>query len=54
MFRLETVVKERETAIRLLQTGQEKGRPGDWRRNIFGYVYWSVSEISNADVCAVV
>ncbi|TWW57980.1 39S ribosomal protein L47, mitochondrial [Takifugu flavidus] len=40
MFRLETVVKERETALRLLQTGQEKGRPGDWRRNIFGYVYW--------------
>lgn len=39
-MRLETVVKERETALRLLQTGQEKGRPGDWRRNIFGYVYW--------------
>ncbi|TNN69093.1 39S ribosomal protein L47, mitochondrial [Liparis tanakae] len=40
MIRLETVVKERETALRLLQTGQEKGRPGDWRRNKFGYVYW--------------
>ncbi|XP_039984791.1 39S ribosomal protein L47, mitochondrial [Xiphias gladius] len=40
MFRLETVVNERETALRLLQTGQEKGRPGAWRRNIFGYVYW--------------
>lgn len=40
MLRLETVVKERETALRLLQTGQEKGRPGDWRRNLFGYVYW--------------
>ncbi|XP_029938842.1 large ribosomal subunit protein uL29m [Salarias fasciatus] len=40
MIRLETVVNERETALRLLQTGQEKGRPGDWRRNIFGYVYW--------------
>lgn len=40
MFRLETVVKERETALRLLQTGQEKGRPGAWRRNIFGYAYW--------------
>ncbi|XP_047442401.1 39S ribosomal protein L47, mitochondrial [Mugil cephalus] len=38
--RLETVVKERENALRLLQTGQEKGRPGDWRRNIFGNVYW--------------
>ncbi|CAJ1060671.1 S ribosomal protein L47%2C mitochondrial [Xyrichtys novacula] len=40
MYRLDTVVTERETALRLLQTGQEKGRPGDWRRNIFGYVYW--------------
>lgn len=40
MIRLETVVKERETALRLLQTGQEKGRPGAWRRNIFGYTYW--------------
>ncbi|KAG8003714.1 39S ribosomal protein L47 [Nibea albiflora] len=40
MTRLETVVKERETALRLLQTGQEKGRPGAWRRNTFGYVYW--------------
>lgn len=42
MIRLETVVTERETALRLLQTGQEKGRPGTWRRNIFGYVYWWV------------
>ncbi|XP_029355887.1 large ribosomal subunit protein uL29m [Echeneis naucrates] len=40
MFRLETVVSERETALRLLQTGQTKGRPGAWRRNTFGYVYW--------------
>ncbi|XP_043985415.1 39S ribosomal protein L47, mitochondrial [Gambusia affinis] len=40
MVRLETVVTERETALRLLQTGQEKGRPGDWRRNVFGYEYW--------------
>ncbi|KAK2835474.1 hypothetical protein Q5P01_015958 [Channa striata] len=40
MIRLETVVNERETALRLLQTGQEKARPGAWRRNIFGYVYW--------------
>ncbi|KAG7217494.1 hypothetical protein INR49_021419 [Caranx melampygus] len=40
MFRLESVVSERETALRLLQTGQEKGRPGAWRRNIFGYIYW--------------
>ncbi|MEQ2239295.1 hypothetical protein ILYODFUR_002916 [Ilyodon furcidens] len=40
MIRLETVVTERETALRLLQTGQEKGRPGAWRRNMFGYEYW--------------
>ncbi|XP_054459195.1 39S ribosomal protein L47, mitochondrial [Anoplopoma fimbria] len=40
MIRLETVVKERETALRLLQTGQEKARPGAWRRNKFGNVYW--------------
>ncbi|XP_070765426.1 large ribosomal subunit protein uL29m [Enoplosus armatus] len=40
MIRLETVVKERETALRQLQTGQERSRPGAWRRNIFGYVYW--------------
>ncbi|XP_066522211.1 39S ribosomal protein L47, mitochondrial [Hoplias malabaricus] len=40
MRRLDTVVKEREDALRLLQTGQEKGRPGEWRRNIFGQTYW--------------
>ncbi|XP_041862730.1 39S ribosomal protein L47, mitochondrial [Melanotaenia boesemani] len=40
LIRLETVVLERENALRLLQTGQEKGRPGDWRRNIFGHVSW--------------
>lgn len=40
MIRLETVVNERETALRLLQTGQEKGRPGTWRKNTFGYTYW--------------
>ncbi|XP_061832137.2 large ribosomal subunit protein uL29m isoform X2 [Nerophis lumbriciformis] len=40
IIRLETVVKERETALRLLQTGQERGRPGAWRRNVFGYNYW--------------
>ncbi|XP_075944151.1 large ribosomal subunit protein uL29m [Anarhichas minor] len=40
MIRLETVVTERETALRLLQTGQEKGRPGAWRRNKCGHVYW--------------
>ncbi|XP_054646492.1 39S ribosomal protein L47, mitochondrial isoform X1 [Dunckerocampus dactyliophorus] len=40
MIRLETVVKERETSLRLLQTGQERGRPGAWRRNVFGFTYW--------------
>ncbi|XP_077463096.1 large ribosomal subunit protein uL29m [Stigmatopora argus] len=40
MIRLDTVVAERENSLRLLQTGQEKGRPGAWRRNMFGYVYW--------------
>ncbi|KAI1891588.1 hypothetical protein AGOR_G00145330 [Albula goreensis] len=40
MIRLDTVVKEREDAIRLLQTGQERARPGAWRRNIFGFTYW--------------
>lgn len=45
MIRLETVVNERETALRLLQTGQEKGRPGAWRKNLFGYVYWWVQSV---------
>ncbi|XP_072539103.1 large ribosomal subunit protein uL29m [Salminus brasiliensis] len=40
MRRLDTVVTEREDALRLLQTGQEKGRPGDWKRNIFGKTFW--------------
>ncbi|XP_023699399.2 large ribosomal subunit protein uL29m [Paramormyrops kingsleyae] len=40
MIRLETVVREREDAIRLLQTGQERSRPGAWRKNLFGRTYW--------------
>ncbi|KAK1796752.1 hypothetical protein P4O66_009770 [Electrophorus voltai] len=40
MQRLDGVVKEREDALRLLQTGQEKGRPGEWRRNVFGKMFW--------------
>ncbi|KAL6108012.1 mrpl47 [Pungitius sinensis] len=40
MIRLETVVNERESALRLLQTGQDKARPGAWRRDKFGHVYW--------------
>nr|ACO13745.1 39S ribosomal protein L47, mitochondrial precursor [Esox lucius] len=38
--RLDTVVKERENALRLLQTGQERARPGDWRKDVFGRIYW--------------
>ncbi|XP_017335326.1 39S ribosomal protein L47, mitochondrial [Ictalurus punctatus] len=40
MRRLDVVVREREDSLRLLQTGQEKGRPGEWRRNIFGKTFW--------------
>ncbi|KAG7282856.1 hypothetical protein CRUP_020694 [Coryphaenoides rupestris] len=40
MQRLDLVVTERETALRLLQTGQEHARPADWRRNLFGKVVW--------------
>ncbi|KAI4891998.1 hypothetical protein NFI96_034211, partial [Prochilodus magdalenae] len=40
MRRLDTIVKEREDALRLLQTGEEKGRPGEWRRNVFGKTFW--------------
>ncbi|XP_068176390.1 large ribosomal subunit protein uL29m isoform X2 [Antennarius striatus] len=40
MRRLDSVVTEREIALRLLQTGREKGRPGAWRRNIFGFTSW--------------
>ncbi|XP_029562203.1 39S ribosomal protein L47, mitochondrial isoform X1 [Salmo trutta] len=40
MKRLDTVVKEREDALRLLQTGQERARPGAWRKDVFGRVYW--------------
>ncbi|KAG3271034.1 mitochondrial ribosomal protein L47 [Ictidomys tridecemlineatus] len=40
MDALDKVVQEREDALRLLQTGQEKARPGAWRRDIFGRVIW--------------
>uniref|UniRef100_A0A673YZ15 Large ribosomal subunit protein uL29m n=1 Tax=Salmo trutta TaxID=8032 RepID=A0A673YZ15_SALTR len=40
MKRLDTVVKEREDALCLLQTGQERARPGAWRKDVFGRVYW--------------
>ncbi|KAG8516703.1 39S ribosomal protein L47, mitochondrial [Galemys pyrenaicus] len=40
MDALDKVVQERKDAIRLLQTGQEKARPGAWRRDIFGRIIW--------------
>ncbi|MBW03913.1 39S ribosomal protein L47, mitochondrial, partial [Eschrichtius robustus] len=40
MDALDKVVQEREDALRLLQTGQEKARPSSWRRDIFGRVIW--------------
>lgn len=40
MDALDKVVREREDAIRLLQTGQENSRPGAWRRDIFGRIFW--------------
>ncbi|XP_014448865.1 39S ribosomal protein L47, mitochondrial [Tupaia chinensis] len=40
MDALDQVVQEREDALRLLQTGQEKARPGAWRKDLFGRVIW--------------
>uniref|UniRef100_A0A8D0HGL5 Large ribosomal subunit protein uL29m n=1 Tax=Sphenodon punctatus TaxID=8508 RepID=A0A8D0HGL5_SPHPU len=40
MERIDLVIKEREDALRLLQTGQEKPRPGEWRQNFLGYTFW--------------
>ena len=40
MDALDKVVQEREDALRLLQTAQEKPRPGAWRRDIFGRIIW--------------
>ncbi|KAM8953447.1 large ribosomal subunit protein uL29m [Pelodytes ibericus] len=40
MEKIDTVVKEREDSLRLLQTGQEKPLPGDWRKNVFGQTIW--------------
>lgn len=42
MDALDKVVQEREDALRLLQTGQERARPGAWRRDIFGRIIWYV------------
>ncbi|MBN3281787.1 RM47 protein, partial [Polyodon spathula] len=40
MKRLDTVVQERENALRLLQTGQERARPGTWRKDFLGRTFW--------------
>ncbi|XP_075058272.1 large ribosomal subunit protein uL29m [Mixophyes fleayi] len=40
MENLDRVVTERESALRLLQTGQEKARPGEWRTDCFGETTW--------------
>ncbi|KAE8603853.1 hypothetical protein XENTR_v10014484 [Xenopus tropicalis] len=40
MQRIDTVITEREDSLRLLQTGQEKPIPGDWRKNCFGETSW--------------
>ncbi|KAG8581313.1 hypothetical protein GDO81_007626 [Engystomops pustulosus] len=40
MENLHIVVREREDALRLLQTGQEKARPGEWRKDCFGETTW--------------
>ncbi|KAM9037963.1 39S ribosomal protein L47, mitochondrial [Sarcophilus harrisii] len=40
MDALDKVIEERDTALRLLQTGQEKARPGAWRKDIFGRIIW--------------
>uniref|UniRef100_A0A8D0EFW1 Large ribosomal subunit protein uL29m n=1 Tax=Salvator merianae TaxID=96440 RepID=A0A8D0EFW1_SALMN len=40
MDRMDLVIQEREDALRLLQTGQEKERPGEWRQNFLGRTFW--------------
>uniref|UniRef100_A0A6J0U1V9 Large ribosomal subunit protein uL29m n=1 Tax=Pogona vitticeps TaxID=103695 RepID=A0A6J0U1V9_9SAUR len=40
MERMDLVIKEREDALRLLQTGQEHERPGEWRYDFLGRVIW--------------
>ncbi|XP_056421219.1 39S ribosomal protein L47, mitochondrial [Hyla sarda] len=40
MENLDKVVTEREDALRLLQTGQENARPGEWRKDCFGETIW--------------
>ncbi|KFQ32021.1 PREDICTED: 39S ribosomal protein L47, mitochondrial, partial [Merops nubicus] len=40
MKNIDLVVKEREVALRLLQTGHEKPVPGEWRYDFLGRTYW--------------
>ncbi|KAM6122322.1 large ribosomal subunit protein uL29m [Pterocles gutturalis] len=40
MKNIDLVVREREIALRLLQTGQEKPVPGEWRHDFLGRTYW--------------
>ncbi|NXC13780.1 RM47 protein, partial [Corythaeola cristata] len=40
MKNIDLVVREREIALRLLQTGHEKPVPGEWRRDFLGRTYW--------------
>ncbi|KAH1181275.1 hypothetical protein KIL84_005001 [Mauremys mutica] len=40
MGRINLVIKEREVALRLLQTGHENPRPGEWRNDFLGCTYW--------------
>ncbi|KAM9126614.1 large ribosomal subunit protein uL29m [Pangshura tecta] len=40
MGRIDLVIKEREVALRLLQTGHENPRPGEWRNDFLGRTYW--------------
>ncbi|XP_070609776.1 large ribosomal subunit protein uL29m [Erythrolamprus reginae] len=40
MERMDQVIQEREDALRLLQTGQEKEWPGEWRYDFLGRIIW--------------
>ncbi|KAG2462589.1 RM47 protein, partial [Polypterus senegalus] len=40
MKRLDSVVNERTEALRLLQTGVQNERPGEWRKNCLGQAIW--------------
>ncbi|XP_063264153.1 large ribosomal subunit protein uL29m [Prinia subflava] len=40
MKNIDLVVREREIALRLLQTGHEKPVPGEWRQDFLGRTFW--------------